>query len=204
MLKPVVALTLAFSLALSGCASQSRFESSSNNSNLTQDQRTLRANAARVDPEAGSDTTAEGMLIGGLVLGAIGCGLALALGGDGAACAAGAGAGIVVGAAGGYIAGSWLAGEQRSYASREAHLESVSESAELEVEANQQAAAAARRVTDYHRNRLADLQAKNAAKKITRARPSPGECGDEYHLLDGGAVAVQSIRQRMAAIRKKI
>lgn len=203
MLKPFLALTLAVSLALGGCAGSSRFDAAGNDPRLTQEQRTLRANAARVDPEAGANTAGEGALIGGAVLGAIGCGLALALGGDGGDCAAWGVAGVAVGAAGGYIAGSWIADEQRQYASREQHLNAVIDSAELEIDANRQAASAARSVTRMHRQRLQTLDAQYASKKISKSAYRE-EVASMSVDRDAMAISVQSNRQRIAELDQLI
>ncbi len=77
MLKHVLVVALAASVALTGCAGgSSRYSSASSNSTLTADQKVLRANAERVDPEAaGGDTVGEAVLIGAVVLGAVGCGI---------------------------------------------------------------------------------------------------------------------------------
>lgn len=202
MLKPIMALTIAASLALAGCASQSRFESS-NNSSLTSDQRALRANAARVDPQAGSNTAAEGALLIGLLGGAIGCGVALAAGGDGGDCATWGLVGAGAGAVGGYIAGDWVAGQQQNYASREQHLNAVIDSAQLEIDANRQAAQAARGVTQTHRTRLATLQAQYDAKKITK-NAYRQEVAEMSLDRDAMAVAVQSNYRRIAELEQLI
>lgn len=203
--RQVLVLALAASLALAGCAGgSSRYSTANNSAHLSQDQKVLRANAARVDPEAaGGDTVGEAVLIGAVVLGAVGCGIALLAGGDGGDCAAAGVGGAAVGAAGGYVAGKMVQKEQREYASREAYLADVIDAADVEIAENRKAAQAARNVTRQHEQRIAKLNAEYQAKKISRGeyREEVAEMGVDRDAL---ALAIDTNRQKIAELEQLI
>jgi len=208
MLKSVIVVLTAGSLALAGCASSSnsKFSSSASSQSayLTPDQKVLRANAERVDPEnAGDGTVTEAVVIGAVALGVLGCGIALLAGGNGGDCAAAGAAGAAVGAAGGYLAGSWVQDEQRDYASREDYLYDVIDAADTEIAENRRAADAARRVTAYHQEQLALLQAQYDAKKVSKSeyREAVEQAGVDRDAI---AYAVQHNRQRIAELDQLI
>jgi len=207
MRRQLIILVSCTALALAGCASggSKRYGGdSSSSSNLSHDQQVLRANAERVDPaNAGSDTTAEAMLLGALVLGALGCGIGLLAGGDGKSCAMGAGAGAAAGAVGGYVLGSDVAEQQRNYASREDFLYDVIASADDEIAANRQATAAAYRVNQQHERRLAELNKQYAAKQITRKKYEK-EVDEMSVDRDAMAIAVQTNRDKIAELNRLI
>lgn len=205
MLRQVMVLATAASLALSGCAGghSSRY-STSNSSHLTADQKVLRANAERVDPDnAGSDTVGEAVVLGAVILGAVGCGIALLAGGDGGDCAAAGVGGAAIGAAGGYVAGKMVQKEQKDYASREAYLADVIDAADREIAENRRAADAAQRVTAQHERRIAQLNAQYAQKKISR-RDYSEEVAEMSVDRDAIALAVETNRQKIAELQDLI
>ncbi len=204
MLKQMMVLVAAASLALSGCASGSSRYSSSNNSHLTPDQKVLRANAARVDPEnAGSNTVGEAVVLGAVILGAVGCGIALLAGGNGGDCAAAGVGGAAVGAAGGYIAGKMVQKEQKDYASREAYLADVIDAADTEIAENRRAADAAQRVTAQHERRIDQLNAQYAQKKISK-KDYRDEVAEMSIDRDAIALAVETNQQKIAEMEDLI
>jgi len=205
MLKQALVLALAASFALTGCAGgSSRYSSASSDSSLSADQKVLRANAARVDPEAaGGDTVGEAVLIGAVVLGAVGCGIALLAGGDGGDCAAAGIGGAALGAAGGYVAGKLVQKEQRDYANREAYLADVIDAADREIAENRKAAEAARRVTAQHQRRIDQLNAQYAAKKISQSAYRQ-EVAEMSVDRDAIALAVETNRQKIAELEQLI
>jgi outer membrane lipoprotein SlyB len=205
MLKHVLVLALAASVALTGCAGgSSRYSGAGSNSKLTADQKVLRANAERVDPDAAGDgTVGEAVLIGAVVLGAVGCGIALLAGGDGGDCAAAGVGGAALGAAGGYVAGKMVQKEQREYASREAYLADVIDAADREIAENRRAAEAARRVTQQHQRRIDQLNAQYAEKKISRSKYS-AEVAEMSVDRDAIALAVETNRQKIAELEQLI
>jgi len=206
MRRQLIVLVSCTALALAGCASGGgRYAGSGgSSSNLSQDQKILRANAERVDPaNAGEDTTAEAILLGALVLGALGCGIGLLAGGDGKSCAIGAGAGAAAGAAGGYVLGSNVAEQQRNYASREDYLYDVIAAADDEIAANQQAAAAAYRVNQQHERELAELNKQYQAKQITQKKYK-NEVAEMSVDRDAMAIAVQTNMDKIAELNRLI
>lgn len=205
MLKPVLVAALAASLALGGCAGgSSRYSTANSGASLTQDQRVLRANAERVDPDAaGDDTVGEAVILGAVILGAVGCGIALLAGGDGGDCAAAGVGGAAVGAAGGYVAGKMVQKEQRDYASREAYLADVIDAADVEIAENRKAAQAARNVTRQHEQRIAQLNAQYESKKINRSKYR-AEVAEMSVDRDAMALAVETNRQKIAELEQLI
>lgn len=204
MLKQVMVLALAATVALAGCAGSSSRYSTAGNSNLTPQQKVLRANAERVDPDnAGSDTVGEGILIGAVVLGAVGCGIALLAGGDGGDCAAAGVGGAALGAAGGYVAGKMVQKEQREYATREAYLADVIAAADLEIRENRAAAQAAKAVTTQHQRRIDDLNQKYAQKQIS-TKDYRDEVSEMKVDRDAIALAVEMNRLKIAEMERLI
>ncbi len=204
MLKQVMVLALAATVALAGCAGSSSRYSTANSSNLSNQQKVLRANAERVDPDAaGSDTVGEGIMIGAVVLGAVGCGIALLAGGDGGDCAAAGVGGAALGAAGGYVAGKMVQGEQRDYATREAYLADVIAAADVEIRENRAAAQAAKSVTAQHQRRIDQLNEQYAQKKIS-ASEYRSEVSEMQVDRDAIALAVEMNRLKIAEMERLI
>lgn len=206
MRRQLIVLVSATALALAGCTSGGYHggKHDSQSSNLSHDQKVLRANAERVDPEnAGDDTTGEAILLGALLLGALGCGVGLLAGGDGKSCAIGAGAGAAVGAVGGYALGSDVADKQRNYASREDMLYDVIAAADDEIAANQAAAEAAYRVNQQHEQQLAQLNEQYAQKKISKKKYEK-EIDEMVDDREAMAITVQANRDKIAELNRLI
>lgn len=201
-MRSLLVLITAAALALNGCASSAQY--GSREDGLSADQRVVRANAERMDyQEHEQDTTSEGILVGAVLLGALACGIALAAGGKGQDCAVAGAAGAAVGAGAGYIAGSWVASKQTSYASKEDYYRDVIVAADKEIAENRKAAQAANRLAAQHQARIAELNASYASKQTTASayRKQYKVMADDTTALDA---TIQTNRERIAELDQLI